>query len=59
MHVVRGALMGLVLSNPKKIGKYVNFHVSRFWVTNFVAKNEVLTPNCHNIKISNSTFIIV
>ena len=28
MHDVRGVLMGLVLSNPEKFGKYLNFHVS-------------------------------
>ena len=31
-HVVKGVLIGLVQSYPEKLGKYVNFEVTRSWV---------------------------
>ena len=32
-YVVTGVLMGLKQKNPEKFGKYLNFHVSRSWVS--------------------------
>ena len=42
INVVSGVLMGLVQSNPKTSGKYLNFHVSCSWVRSLYERMQFL-----------------